>query len=205
MGRVKVSLGTSQSFQVAIEFLLLSGAAYLGIRSFTPLVLGLVGMMPDGQPLMAQAPIPSRIVRAVEFEDFGHVFRVDVDSGKVTKTKVADVQPLPPGPSPQPTPAPNPPAPVIPEPGWVLLFVTPNKADAQWRDSEEIRVAAAERQAQFRSFISTESEVDDFGYRRLVRINTVPCIVILDRENRVILSRKLESLEDAIKAVKEGR
>lgn len=156
-------------------------------------------------PAMANDPVPSRIVKVVEFEDFGHVFRVDTKSGQVTKTRVADVQPLPPGPSPQPTPTPDPPAPVIPEPGWVLLFVTPNKADAQWRDSEEIRGAAASRQAQFRSFISTESEVDDFGYRKLVRINTVPCIVILDRENKVILSRKLESLEDAIKAVKEGR
>lgn len=205
MGRVQISLGTSKSFQVVAEFLMLSGAAYLGIRSFTPLVLGLVGMMPGGQPLMAQDPIPSRIVKAVEFEDFGHIFRVDIESGKVTKTKIADVQPLPPEPPPKPTPTPNPPVPIAGKPAWILLFTSYTGSDSQWRDSEELRDAAEKAGAQFRSFLSGESEVDEFGYRRFVAELGTPCIVVVDTERKVMFARKLASLQDAIRAAQEGR
>lgn len=163
----------------------------------------------------AQAPavIPSRVVNVVEFEDFGHVFRVDLNSKKVTKAKKSDVTPIPPdpAPTPQPTPTPNPapkpPAPVVitSKPAWLCLFVSPAKADAQWLDSDELRAAADSRGIRFRGFRSTESEVDDLGYRKLVRANEVPCVVIQDESGKVLVSRKVTGPEDIIKAMDEAK
>lgn len=154
----------------------------------------------------APAPIPSRIIKAVEFEDFGNVYRVDIESGKVTKTRVVDVQPFPPGPSPQPTPTPNPiPTPVAGKPGWVLMFFSQSRGDAQWGDSESLRETVAATGAQFRTFRAIEPEIDEFGYRRFVADHGTPCIVVVDTDKKVMFARKLASLEDAIRAVKEMR
>lgn len=52
-------------------------------------------------------PIPSRVIKVVEFTDAGSVYRVDLDSGAVTRTKAGDIVPIPPAPeppNPQPTP-----------------------------------------------------------------------------------------------------
>ena len=166
-------------------------------------------------PAAAQAPdvVPSRFVRVVEFADAGSIYRVDTESGKVTKTRASDVVPLPPdpAPTPQPTPAPDPapkpPAPVVvaDKPAWVCLFVSPDKADAQWLDSDELRDAADRRGIRFRGFRSTESEVDDLGYRKLVRANEVPCVVIQNEAGKVLVSRKVTGVEDVIKAMDEAR
>lgn len=166
-------------------------------------------------PAAAQVPdvVPSRFVRVVEFADSGSIYRVDVESGKVTKTRESDVVPLPPdpAPTPQPTPtpdpAPKPPAPVVvtSKPAWVCLFVSPAKADAQWLDSDDLRSAADSRGIRFRGFRSTESEVDELGYRKLVRANEVPCVVIQDASGKVLVSRKVTGVEDVIKAMDEAK
>lgn len=166
-------------------------------------------------PAAAQAPdvVPSRFVRVVEFSDAGSIYRVDTESGKVTKTRASDVVPLPPdpAPTPQPTPTPaptpKPPAPVVVtgNPAWACLFISPAKADAQWLDSDELRAAADSRGIQFRGFRSTESEVDDLGYRKLVRAHEVPCVVIQDAAGKVLVSRKVTGVEDVVKAMDEAK
>lgn len=60
-------------------------------------------------PVVAQSPavIPSRVIKVVEFDDAGNTYRVDLESGAVTRTKSRDVVPIPPAPEP-PKPAPTP-------------------------------------------------------------------------------------------------
>lgn len=55
----------------------------------------------------AQAVIPSRLIKVVEFEDRGRTYRVDLESGRVTADDAAP-QPEPPKPTPVP-PKPEPP------------------------------------------------------------------------------------------------
>lgn len=185
-------------------------------KSFAILApLTIAAGMTAAPPATAQAPavIPSRFVRVVEFADGGNAYRVDLESGRVTKSRVEDVVPVPPDPTPapQPTPAPDPapkpPAPVVvtSKPAWVCLFVSPAKADAQWLDSDELRSAADSRGIRFRGFRSTESEVDDLGYRKLVRANEVPCVVIQDAAGKVLVSRKVTGVEDIVKAMDEAK
>ncbi len=59
-------------------------------------------------PVVAQSPavIPSRVIKVVEFDDAGNTYRVDLESGAVTRTKSRDVVPIPPAPEP---PKPEPP------------------------------------------------------------------------------------------------
>lgn len=65
-------------------------------------------------PTYAQTPtvIPSRVIKVVEFEDAGNTYRVDLESGAVTRTKAGDVVPKPPAPEP---PRPEPPKPEPPK------------------------------------------------------------------------------------------
>lgn len=62
-------------------------------------------------PVEAQSPsvIPSRVIRVVEFDDAGNTYRVDLESGAVTRTKQGDVVPKPPDPEPPKPPKPEPP------------------------------------------------------------------------------------------------
>jgi hypothetical protein len=61
-------------------------------------------------PAAAQAVIPSRIIKVVEFEDRGRSYRVDLESGRVTFTG-GEIQPTP-----EPSPKPEPPKPEPPKP-----------------------------------------------------------------------------------------
>lgn len=83
-----------------LEILLLSGAAYLGVRSFTPLALGIMALS-SPMPVMGQQAvneIPSRVIKAVEFSDRNRTYTVNLETGRVT---FADF-----GPAPQPEPQP---------------------------------------------------------------------------------------------------
>lgn len=181
----------------------------------TAFIAALTPLAAASLPAAAQAPdvVPSRLIRVIEFADGGNAYRVDLESGRVTKSRVEDVVPVPPdpAPTPQPTPtpdpAPKPPAPVVvtKQPAWLCLFVSPAKADSQWLDSDELRSAADSRGIRFRGFRSTESEVDDLGYRKLVRANEVPCVVIQDAAGKVLVSRKVTGVEDIVKAMDEAK
>jgi hypothetical protein len=75
---------------------------------FAPL---LAAVLPAAASLPAAAQavqsIPSRMIKAVEFEDRGRVYRVDLESGKVIFTESGDIKPIPPEP-PKPEPKPTP-------------------------------------------------------------------------------------------------
>ena len=74
---------------------------------FAPFIAALpvvVSLPATGQ---AVGSIPSRVIKAVEFEDRGRVYRVDLESGKVIFSESGDIKPIPPEP-PKPEPKPTP-------------------------------------------------------------------------------------------------
>lgn len=183
------------------------------ISKSIPILAGLVSVA--SFQAMAQAPsvsvVPSRMVKVVEFEHRGGKYRVDLESGRVEFEGGSDVTPIPPapGPTPAPTPipepTPRPPAPAPREkPAFVSLFVAAYKSDVIWLDDQSIRTAAASRGIQYRGFRSTEPEVDELGFRPLLRIATVPCVVIQDKGGKVLLSRSVTGPDDVIKAMDEA-
>lgn len=190
------------------EIVLVVGLFALLYR-FAPLFVAL-GFSPEViPPAMAQGtPIPSRLVKVVEFTDRQRLYRVDLESGSVSFTDSGNVQPIPPTPTPTPTPEPPPvpPAPVVVERAkWLTLIVAPyDPVQRAWVDDEAIRKKAATAGVTFRALNSTEEEVDILNLRPLVRASTVPCVVIQDRGGKVLVSRKVTTAADVVKAIDEA-
>jgi hypothetical protein len=197
------SKAVSGSFKVIIV-----GIVAITLIKLAPFVAAVLPSVasPSAAGQAVPTELPSRVIKIVEFVDRNRTYRVDLETGRVTFTETVDVIPVP-EPTPQPPPTPNPPPPVVvtAEPAWACLFVSPARTDTQWLDSESIRAAAAERGIQYRGYRSTEPEVDELGYRGQVRSNTVPCIVITDKDGKILLSRKVEGEADIVKAIREGK
>ena len=163
-------------------------------------------------PAAAQAPdvIPSRVVKVVEFEDRARLYRVDLDSGAVTFTDSCSVQPIPPAPQPTPTPKPDPaPTPfppiVVDKAAFFTLMVAPYDPEQRsWLDDKTIRAEMLAAGVKFRVLNSTEEDVDTLGLRQFARKNEIPSVVVQNKAGKVILSRKVTSAEDVVKALREA-
>lgn len=159
-------------------------------------------------PAAAQAPdvIPSRVVKVVEFEDRARLYRVDLDSGAVTFTDSGSVQPIPPAPTPTPKPDPTPFPPIVAEKAaFYTLMVAPYDPEQRsWLDDKTIRAEMLAAGVRFRVFNSTEEDVDTLGLRQFARQNEIPSVVIQNKAGKVILSRKVTSAEDVVKALREA-
>lgn len=160
-------------------------------------------------PAAAQAPdvIPSRVVKVVEFEDRARLYRVDLDSGAVTFTDSGNVQPIPtPTPTPTPKPDPTPFPPIVAEKAaFFTLMVAPYDPEQRsWLDNETIRAEMLAAGVRFRVLNSTEEDVDTLGLRQFARKNEIPSVVVQNKAGKVILSRKVTSAEDVVKALREA-
>ena len=146
-----------------------------------------------------QAVIPSTIRTVVEFQDRGRAYTIDTVSGRVSFVDTA--------PQPQPEPQPDPKPPVIQEQAaWVSLLVAPyDAAQRAWMTDPKIRDAATRAGVQFRAFSSTEEDVDTLGFRPLARENTIPCVIVQDKDGKVLLSRKVTGIDDIIAVIGGGK
>jgi len=173
-----------------------------------------ISFQPDAPPLpaamSAQVEITPTVRRVIQFTDNGRTYTIDLDTMRIWAADAANVQPIPqppapPKPEPNPTPDPEPPKPppaVVGKAAFVSLIIAPYKPDqAGWLADDRVRAAVAKAGAKFRGFRSTEQDVDDLNYRPLARKNEVPLIVIQDEKGAVLFDRKVESVEDIIKAV----
>ena len=168
-------------------------------RAVLPLLVFLGSLPVLSTPAAAQVTgeLPGRIVRTVEFADRGRTYTVNVETGRVSFVDVA----------PQPEPQPDPKPPVIQEQAaWVSLLVAPyDAAQRAWMTDPKIRDAATRAGVQFRAFSSTEEDVDTLGFRPLARENTIPCVIVQDKDGKVILSRKVTGIDDILSVIGGGK
>jgi hypothetical protein len=78
-------------------------AFYIVTRAFAPFLAAVLLPVAVSLPATAQAvgsaEIPSRVIKFVEFDDRNRIYRVDLDSGRVTYTDSGETTPQPqPGP-----------------------------------------------------------------------------------------------------------
>lgn len=104
MGRPRPSpssKGGSGSFDLIIVAILV-----FMLTKFFPFILAAVLPAAASLPAAAQAveAIPSRLIKVVEFEDRGKIYRVNLETGEVTSPLSPEPSPIPPKPVP-PTPA----------------------------------------------------------------------------------------------------
>lgn len=120
----------------------------------------------------------------------------------------------------QPTaPPPTPPAvvvdPVKPEPvvettkerpaivasgvKWFVLIIDPSDpSQTAWRTDSGLRSALESKGIQYRSFVSTEEDLDPLGYRSSVRANGVPCLILQDANGKMIKTVKPADLGEVV-------
>lgn len=168
-------------------------------RAVLPLLVFLGSLPVLSTPAAAQVTgeLPGRIIKVVEFADRGRIYTVNVDTGRVSFVDVA----------PQPEPQPEPKPPIVAEKAaWVTLLVAPyDPAQRAWLTDTRLRQSAATAGIQFRAFSSTEEDVDTLGFRRLARENTIPCVIVQDKDGKVILSRKVTGVDDVISVIGGGK
>ena len=80
---------------------------------------------------------------------------------------------------------------------WFVVVVDPSDpSQAIWRTDRELRGALSARGVEFRSFVSTEEDLDQLGYRATVRAFGVPCVIMQDANGKLIKVIRPTSLGD---------
>lgn len=146
--------------------------------------------------LLAQISVPSVVVQPsaeerVVFNHNGFTYFVGKMTGQVMVLG-ADSDP-------DPVPPPKPPdevkPPVIKQAAWFSLIVDPSSAEqAAWRTDPVVRGLVTDAKAQFRTYASTERDIDTLNLRSEVE-SGLPVVVIQDKTGKVLQSKKIDSIE----------
>lgn len=146
--------------------------------------------------LLAQISVPSVVVQPsaeerVVFNHNGFTYFVGKMTGQVMVLG-ADSDPAP-------VPPPKPPdevkPPIIKQAAWFSLIVDPSSPEqAAWRTDPVVRGLVTDAKAQFRTYASTERDIDTLNLRSEVEAG-LPVVVIQDKTGKVLQTRKIDSLE----------
>lgn len=129
------------------------------------------------------------------FTDQGKTYLVGKESGKVTILRSNEVEPEKPRPKPPP-PVPDQVAGVK----WFSVIVDPSNAEqAAWRTNSELRNELDKRKIEFRTYLSTETDIDTLGFRQTVTTTGTPCVILQDGSGKLIKTVAPKTLDDLIK------
>jgi hypothetical protein len=87
---------------------------------------------------------------------------------------------------------------------WFVLIIDPSDpSQAAWRTDSGLRSILGSKGIQYRSFVSTEEDLNPLGYRSSVRATGVPCLILQDVNGKMIKTVKPSSLGEVL-AIAEG-
>jgi hypothetical protein len=102
-------------------------------------------------------------------------------------------------PTPPPIPPPVPPdnKPVINGAAWLSLIVDPTDVEqASWRTNSEIRKLLADAKIEFRTYASTERDIDQLGFRSDVSSTGLPTVILQDKSGKLIQAKSPKTLDE---------
>ena len=143
--------------------------------------------------LLAQISVPSVVVQPsaeerVVFNHNGFTYFVGKQTGQVVVLESGK------GPTPPPVIDDTKP-PVIKQAAWFSLIVDPSSPEqAAWRTDPVVRGLVTDAKAQFRTYASTERDIDTLNLRSEVEAG-LPVVVIQDKTGKVLQTKKLDSIE----------
>jgi hypothetical protein len=147
--------------------------------------------------LLAQISVPSVVVQPsaeerVVFNHNGFTYFVGKQTGQVVVLGTED-QPIP---TPPPKPKPDDDTrPVIKQAAWFSLIVDPTSPEqAAWRTDPVIRSLVTDGKVQFRTYASTERDIDTLNLRSEAE-SGLPVVVIQDKAGKVLQTKKVDSIE----------
>ena len=146
--------------------------------------------------LLTQTSIPSVVVQPsaeerVVFNHAGYTYFVGKMTGQVVVLGAnSDSNPIPP-----PKPPDEVKPPVIKQAAWFSLIVDPSSAEqAAWRTDPVVRALVTDAKVQFRTYASTERDIDTLNLRSEVEAG-LPVVVIQDKTGKVLQTKKIDSIE----------
>jgi hypothetical protein len=82
---------------------------------------------------------------------------------------------------------------------WFVVIVDPSDiSQAIWRTDRGLRDALASKGVQIRSYVSTEEDLDQLGYRATVRSVGVPCVILQDANGKLVKAIRPTTLADVV-------
>ena len=82
---------------------------------------------------------------------------------------------------------------------WFVVVVDPSDpSQAIWRTDKGLRDAIRDKGVEYRSFVSTEEDLDQLGYRATVRAFGVPCVILQDANGKLVRAIRPTTLADVV-------
>ena len=140
----------------------------------------------SGQSDIQATSLPPLTEESWTFADNGNVYYVGKMSGKVTVAR---------GGRPEPRPDDIKPPPVVKKGvKWFSLVVDLNDAgSAAYRTDTDARQKLSKAGIEYRTYVSTESDIDSLRLREVIEKTGLPAVVTQDKDGNVIESRKVTS------------
>jgi len=125
------------------------------------------------------------------FVDQGNTYLIGKQSGSVLILRSGDE------PRPQPRPIPIPIPDAITGVKWLSVIVdTDNPDQAAWRTDSALRTEVERKAINYRSYLTSESDVDSLGFRALLQSTGTPCVILQDANGKLVKTIRPANLAD---------
>ncbi len=147
----------------------------------------------SAMPVMADTgqatSLPAMLESSWMVVDGGNTYLIGKQSGSVLILRSGDE------PRPQPRPIPIPDA--ITGVKWLSVIVDPDNPDqAAWRTDSALRSEVERKAINYRSYLSTESDVDSLGFRASLQSTGTPCVILQDAAGKLVKVIRPANLAD---------
>jgi hypothetical protein len=146
---------------------------------------------------MVATSLPAMSEPSWAITDGGNTYLVGKQSGTVLIIRSGDIAPRP---QPRPIPIPIPDA--ITGVKWLSVIVdTDNPDQAAWRTDSALRTEVERKAINYRSYLSTEADIDSLGFRASLQSTGTPCVILQDANGKLVKVIRPANLADIMAIV----
>ena len=156
------------------------------------MVIGCGSSAPADPPATIVATsLPAITEPSWTFTDQGTTYLVGKQSGSVVILRSGNT------PTPVPIPPPVPaPVPVVGV-KWFSVIVDPSSPEqAGWRTDSALRSEVERKAINYRSYLSTEADIDTLGFRSSLQSTGTPCVILQDATGKMVKVIRPTNLAD---------
>jgi hypothetical protein len=159
-----------------------------------PLVVTLLISL-SAMPVMADTgqatSLPAMSESSWMVVDGSNTYLIGKQSGSVLILRSGDE------PRPQPRPIPIPIPDTITGVKWLSVIVdTDNPDQAAWRTDSALRSEVERKAINYRSYLSTEADIDSLGFRASLQATGTPCVILQDANGKLVKVIRPANLAD---------
>lgn len=143
---------------------------------------------------MVATSLPALSEPSWAITDGGNTYLVGKQSGSVLIIRSGDIAPRP---TPTPTPPPLPVPDVLSGVKWMSVIVDPSSPEqAAWRTDSALRTEVERKSINYRSYLSTESDIDTLCFRSSLTTTGTPCVILQDANGKLVKVIRPATLAD---------